>query len=90
VSQPNTIDLRPLAAVYVGPPVKTGGEPEYYRVGEEGVTKLEWGFFPGPHCNLPSVRVYRLGSLFSEHPFGSVLGVYFAQGPLAANTSGGA
>lgn len=67
-------DKLPLVGVSVA---NTDNGEEYYRVGFDDVTAVEWGTTRGLHCDLPTVRVYRRGKPWSEHPFHNVIGVYY-------------
>ena len=71
-------DRLPLRAVFVGA-IDDGDE--YYVVGNDGVTAIEWGEMPGLHCMLPTVCVLKDGQLHSEHPFVYVRSVYYAEAP---------
>lgn len=51
---------------------------EHYSVGKNGVTAIEWGWSNGHMAALPTVKVFKNGIIHSEHPFSSVLGVYYA------------
>lgn len=55
------------------------GADEYYEVGRNNVTAIEWGSTNGHMAPLATVKVYRDGNLHSEHPFCNVLGVYYAE-----------
>lgn len=64
----------PLKAVSV---CATNDGDEFYEVGKNGVTAVEWGSSNGHMASLATVRVFKDGRPHSEHPFSSVLGVYF-------------
>ena len=51
---------------------------EYYEIGRNGVTSIEWGSINDGHmASLDTVRVFLNGHLHSEHVFSNVLGVYY-------------
>lgn len=62
------------------------GNSEFYFVGIDGITAVEWHEQPGHMAMLPTIRVYRDGKLHSEHPFHNVLGVYYADAPNGGET----
>ena len=68
---------KPLRMVNV---VDREGCEEFYSVGKDNVTAIEWGTQNGHMAAIPTVRVFKDGKLLSEHPFHNVLGVYFAEG----------
>ena len=51
---------------------------EYYKVGFGDVTEIKWSWSSGHMAELQTVQVFKVGKLFSEHPFSNVLGVYYA------------
>lgn len=66
---------QPLVALNVSS--DNNGE-EYYVIGRNGVTAIEWGSTNGHMAALATVRVFKGGVLSSEHPFCNVFGVYYA------------
>lgn len=64
-----------LRAVSVG---SLEGKQEYYEAGKSGVTAIEWGEVCGYMAPLDTVRVFKGGKLYSEHPFSNCWGVFFA------------
>ena len=55
------------------------GFDEYYEVGKSGVTSIEWGWTSGEYAALQTVLVCKDNQPHSEHRFGNVLGVYYAE-----------
>ena len=51
---------------------------EVYSIGNNDVTAIEWGEVSGHMSMIDTVRVFKNGVLFSEHPLTSCKGVYFA------------
>ena len=51
---------------------------EYYEAGKNGVTSIEWGWTNGDNAALQTILVFKDGQPHSEHRFGNVLGVYYA------------
>lgn len=70
-------ERKPLRAVSVA---ETNNGGEYHEVGHNRVTAITWSERPGEMAMVPTIVVWRDGKMFSEHPFSSVLGVYFAEG----------
>lgn len=58
-------------------PMAEHDRTEYYHVGDDNVTSIEWHSQPGHMTAIPTIRVFRHGVPHSEHPFHNVLGVYF-------------
>src|SRR3546814_20660497 len=56
-------------------------EPEMYRVGYGGVTRIEACEKPGEYCMLPYVRVWRGDECAAEFIQHKLIGVYFAADP---------
>lgn len=52
-------------------------EPETYRVGFDGVTRIEACEKPGEYCMLPYVRVWRDNECVAEFVQHKLIGVYF-------------
>lgn len=67
-----------LRAVFVN---ATNDGSEYYEVGRDAVSAVEWGQINGHMARLDTVRVFKAGKLHSEHPFSNCLSVYFADEP---------
>lgn len=59
---------------------------EFYGVGFDGCSSVEWGEIPGPNGVLSTVRVFHEGVLTSEHPLSNVTGVYFSDRPIKVHT----
>ena len=55
----------------------TNDGDEYWTVGRDDVTAIEWSSMPGQYIDLPTISVFRNGQLASEHPFANILGVYY-------------
>ena len=56
-------------------------QSEYYEVGKNDVTAIEWGEVCGHMAMIDTVRVFKNGAIYSEHPFTSCLGVCFEKEP---------
>lgn len=56
---------------------ETNHGSEFYEVGKNNVSSIEWGSTDGHMAALATVRVFKDGALSSEHPFSNVLGVYY-------------
>lgn len=48
-----------------------------YQVGSNGVTHIEAMTKPGPHCNIPYVRVWAGDHAVAEFCQHNIVGVYF-------------
>lgn len=57
-------------------------EPEAYRVGFDGVTRIEACEKPGEYCLIPYIRVWRGDLCLAEFGQHKVVGVYFEQAPI--------
>ena len=64
----------PINAVSV---TETETSDEYYKVGHNDVTAIEWGTTNGSLAEIKTIRVFKKGVPFSEHPFPNVLSVYY-------------
>lgn len=53
-------------------------EPEAYRVGMAGVTRIEACTKSGMHADIPYVRVWRGDDAVAEFCQHNIIGVYFA------------
>lgn len=51
---------------------------EFYKVGVDGVTRIEATIKSGMHANIPYVRVWKGDQIHSEHCQHNIDGVYFA------------
>ena len=54
---------------------------EYYEVGKNDVTSIEWGWTNGDNAALQTIVVHKGNRMHSEHCFSNVLGVYYAEEP---------
>jgi hypothetical protein len=68
----------PIKAVHVS---SNNDGDEYYEVGRNDVTVIEWDGMNGHMATLDTIKVFNSGQLHSEHPFCNVLGVYYATQP---------
>jgi hypothetical protein len=57
-------------------------DPEAYRVGYGGVTRIEACEKPGEYCMLPYVRVWRDEVCVAEFAQHKIVGIYFAPDPV--------
>lgn len=49
----------------------------FYRLGKDGVTRIEGCTKPGPYCDLPYVRVWKGDACEAEFCQHNIVGVYF-------------
>lgn len=61
-------------------------EAEAYRVGYDGVTRIEACFKPGLHANLPYVRVWKGDVAVGEFCQHNIVGLYFKEPEPASPT----
>lgn len=57
---------------------RTNEDEESYRVGgPSGVTKIEATVYPGPHNNIPYIRLYKGDKIFADFCLHNIIGIYF-------------
>lgn len=59
-------------------------DPERYRVGFDGVTRIEACEKPGEYCMLPYFRVWKDETCFAEFGQHKIVGVYFSPAAIEA------
>ena len=71
---PDELPNLPLIAVQI---FCTDDGDEFYKVGFNDVTAIEWNQTNGSMAAIRTIRVFKNNHLHSEHPFPNVLSVYY-------------